>query len=305
MYRWLHRAETTNSVKSIKNSGRPRGTTPQEDADIVEYIQNQPFSNAARAARLFGVGRRTASRRIKEAGRKCQRAAKRVKLTEEHRNQRVQFCQEMLDKKDVGLIDFRNIVFTDEKTFCTDVVHAKLVYRPPNTRYDPQYVANHSLSGRIAGGYWGWICVNGPGELVQIDGRFNSHKYKDLLEDVGIPSIDIMFAGQGHAEVIYMHDNSRIHKSHLITDYLQTVGFSSILNWPANSPDLNPIERVWAKVTRDWPNVQGQRTRRALDDLVMTRWDELRDNLVYFENLYEGLEDRFQYVINHDGYCHP
>lgn len=154
MYRWLHRAETTNSVQSIKNSGRPRGTTPQEDEAVVEHIRNQPFSNAARAARLIGVGRRTASRRIKDASLKCQRAARRVTLTEDHRIRRVEFCQEMLDRKDAGLIDFRNIVFTDEKTFCTDVDHAKLVYRPPNTRYDPQYVANHSLSGRIAGGYW-------------------------------------------------------------------------------------------------------------------------------------------------------
>lgn len=109
----------------------------------------------------------------------------------------------------------------------------------------------------------------------------------------------------GHAEVTYMHDNSPIHKSNLMKDYLNTVGFSSILNWPAMSPDLNPIERVWAIVTRDWPNIQGQRTRRALDDQVMNKWDELRDNLVYFENLYDGLEDRFQFVINHEGHFHP
>lgn len=301
--KWLHRFTNTNTVNSIKNSGRPRNTTQEEDAILVQHIQNNPFVSIVRASNETGMQRKTASRRVREAGLKCYRAAKRVKLTDEHRERRVLFCQNMLQEKEDGLVDFNDIIFTDEKTFCTDVIHCKNVFRPPNNRYEPKYVSTTNLSGRLAGGYWGWICSGGPGELVQIGGRFNSTQYLGILQDDGLPTMDLMFGDR--QQIIYMHDNSRVHSARMIQEYLSTVGFNRVLNWPANSPDLNPIERVWATITRDWPNVQGPRNANVLNELVMARWNELRHNYQYFRNLYDGLEGRFKYVIEHNGHFNP
>lgn len=303
VYKWIHRFEDTNTIDSPKKSGRPRCTTADQDAIVINHIRENPFSNCVVAANLVEMKRSTARRRIKEStDLKCYRAANTIKLTDDHRARRMLFCQQMLNDRDNEIINFENIVFTDEKTFCTDVNHAKLVYRPPNSRNAPPYISTHGLSGRISGGYWGWISVHGPGELVRIGARFNSHLYREILEDVAIPTIDLIF--DGHAQVHYMHDNSRIHRAKIIEELLPTFQFRSILDWPANSPDLNPIERVWAETSRDWQSIE-PRNVETLDAAVMRRWDELRANPGYFQNLYDGLANRFQYVIDHNGHFNP
>ena len=44
-----------------------------------------------------------------------------------------------------------------------------------------------------------------------------------------------------------MHDNVPSHASHFTTNFLNEHNFcgSSLMTWPATSPDLNPIEKYW------------------------------------------------------------
>jgi hypothetical protein len=49
---------------------------------------------------------------------------------------------------------------------------------------------------------------------------------------------------------LLMHDNARPHTARIVTNYLDTVEIPR-LEWPARSPDMNPIEHVWDKLGRN------------------------------------------------------
>ncbi len=49
---------------------------------------------------------------------------------------------------------------------------------------------------------------------------------------------------------LLQQDNARTHVARVTRDFLETVGIKT-LEWPAFSPDLNPIEHLWDKVGRE------------------------------------------------------
>lgn len=146
-----------------------------------------------------------------------------------------------------------------------------LVYRPVNTRYEPKYVSNDRLSGRISASYWGAISIDGPvTELVRIDGHFNSVKYLNVLKNQLVPSMNTF-----NNERIFMQDNSPVHTANVVMDYLSQQNFE-VMEWCPFSPDVNPIENVWAHMTHDWPKLKN-RTPLALNNVIQERWTKLRN----------------------------
>ena len=70
----------------------------------------------------------------------------------------------------------------------------------------------------------------------------------------------------------FQQDNDPKHKSHLVQNWLNTSGIDC-MDWPSYSPDLNPIENLWADVERRAEAFNPQNVdqlkialRRALDE---------------------------------------
>ena len=54
-----------------------------------------------------------------------------------------------------------------------------------------------------------------------------------------------------------MQDNARIHRANTVKEFLESKGIWTI-NWPAHSPDLNPIEQVWKALKRKIYEIEPQ-----------------------------------------------
>lgn len=265
-YWWL-RYKTNQNFETKPRSGRPRKTSSHQDNQILKEIQKKPFSSAIQIARSFNVSRTLISNRLIENDIKCYISAKQTKLTEEAHINRYAYFESFRENYSKEEID--QIIFSDEKTFQSDVVRQIRVYRPSNSRYQEEYVSEYNLSGRISASYWGAIGVEGPvTDLVRIVGHFNKEKYLDVLQAQLVPAMVRL------NDRVFMHDNSPVHTARIVSEFLSKQSFKT-MSWPPYSPDANPIENVWAYMTRSWPSMEN-RTVEALDGIIQEKWEELR-----------------------------
>ena len=76
--------------------------------------------------------------------------------------------------------------------------------------------------------------------------------------------------------LLFMQDGARCHIAKNVMSYFDRKNIDVIENWPAHSPDLNPIEQLWAYIdtllSRNYPKPQSVEQLKAQ---VMDCWEKL------------------------------
>jgi hypothetical protein len=91
-------------------------------------------------------------------------------------------------------------------------------------------------------GIWACFSANGTGCCCIFNGRLDSERYVEILENYLIPSIDLLI--EDKSDLLFQQDNAPCHKAKKVTEWFQKSEIE-VLPWPARSPDLNPIENIW------------------------------------------------------------
>lgn len=161
------------------------------------------------------------------------------------------------------------------------------------SRYDSKYTVKtvkHPESVMVWGCFSG---SNGRGGLYFLpkNETMNGNRYQEVLKDHLLPFWTI------HGCNVFMHDGAPAHKTKKISQFLKDNNIK-VLEWPGNSPDLNPIENAWNNMKNKVQEAQPSSLPELKAKLIET-WMTMATE--YFCKLAESMPTRMKQVIEGKG----
>ena len=141
---------------------------------------------------------------------------------------------------------------------------------------------------------WGAMSKNGTAGLYFLTPgtTMNGSKYVELLKNKLLVHMNV------HNAIIFMQDSAPCHRSKIVKKFLEE-NHVTTLDWPGNSPDLNPIENLWAKM-KDLVTEKQPSNGKALNQCIKGVWvQDISEN--YCNSLIKSMPHRLQAVIDAKG----
>lgn len=288
----------SNALKwqaQTETRGRKRKTSSYEDKRLIRFVKIDPFITPSKIKDdlKLSVSNRTIRRRLQEAKLIGRSPRKMPLLQKRHIIKRLKFARE---HKDWPVTKWRNILWSDESKIVLMGSSGRRVYvrRPPGLPFNPKYTLKTIKHGGSKIMVWACFSYQGVGPIVWIKTMMDQALYVDILRNSMLPYAEYEMP----LKWIFMQDNDPKHTSRSAKNFFHEHQIS-VLEWPAQSPDLNPIENLWGDIKEAVAKAR-PKNNNELWQIVQTSWQAISKERC--QNLVDSMPRRCNAVIKNKGY---
>jgi transposase len=292
--KWLK----SGSVNSAPRRGRPSKLSERDTRRLFQIIKKDRTAELEDIHEKFGkdASKRTIQRKLLSSGIRSRSAVKKPFISKVNAMRRLMWCR---GRRGWSLKDWKRVIWSDEcKIELWQGSRDRRIRRTSLERFHQGCIAPTVKYG--GGSLMVWACFRWDklGPIVVIDGTMNSQKYMDTLESQLYPFWKRM---KRRTQCLWFQDDGApCHRAGIVKHWKIGRRIRSLL-WPAQSPDLNPIEHLWnilkRKIQRRRPLPQNL---NQLKDAIYEEWKAIDPSIL--RKLIISMRCRIRHVIRSNGF---
>jgi transposase len=297
IYDYTKKLSNGISLDPKQRSGRPRKLSPKQRCHLGQLVSKNKFSTSAELANILNkhhsnlnISNRTVLNELHRL-QYCSTVPKSVPLlTNKHKQCRIEFAIKYRRQ------NWNKVIFSDETTLQmfrnTQKVFYKCGSQPPHKAMVKHPYKIHA---------WGAFSVKGPIGFFLFTDIMDGALYRKILTENLFDNANNVMGNRW----IFQQDNDPKHTARDTKKLLAQL-CPKMLDWPSNSPDLNPIENLWqilkGRVEKQVNKVLTKKkpvTAESFREIIQKEWEGIDKKI--FVNLIHSMPSRLNEVIEKNG----
>jgi transposase len=275
------------TIEDRPRQGRPRKITANDNQALGQWIRrnneitSQELSEKLLHDRGLNVSQWTVQRQLHRMGYKSTLPYGTPMLTQEQKDARVRWA--IKHQND----DWSRTIFTDET--CYQLFRNTIRRWSRNPKAEVKRIPKNRQKIMV----WGGFSIKGPVGYHSFNTIMDGPYYVQILQDHLIRNARKQFGRRYRLQ----QDNDPKHKSRVAQQFISNE-VPEVIDWPSNSPDVNPVENLWSIIKR---RVEKRKpiNLQELDMFLHEEWD--KTDMLVLNHLVNSMKLRCLALIESKG----